>query len=153
MMDSAAASLIAANPGLSDQLARSRTPGQWRRFARHFGEMMLAMVLGMVVLGLALEVVLAPLGASIGEASAPLMAAVMAFNMTVPMVAWMHYGHRMAVVRSIEMTASMVLPTMLAVALYWLDAIASDGVLAVQHIVMIPAMLAVMLWRREAYSH
>jgi flagellar biosynthetic protein FliP len=73
--------------------------------------------------------------------------------MTVPMVAWMHYWHRMPVGRSIEMTLSMILPTAGAVALYWLGAIASDGVLIVQHVVMIPAMLAVMLWRREAYSH
>ena len=77
----------------------------------------------------------------------------MAFNMTVPMVAWMHYGHRMNVRRSLEMAASMIVPTVAAVALYWLTVIASEGVLVVQHAVMIPAMLAVMLWKREAYSH
>jgi hypothetical protein len=126
--------------------------GSWRRFARHFAEMMLAMVLGMAVGGLALQLVLAPFGASLADASAPVAAGVMAFNMTVPMVAWMHYGHRMEIRRSVEMAASMVVPSIAALALFWLSVIESDGVLLVQHAVMIPAMLAVMLWKRGAYS-
>jgi len=47
----------------------------------------------------------------------------------------------------------MIIPSTAAVGLYWLSVIASDGVLLVQHAVMIPAMLAVMLRKREAYSH
>jgi flagellar biosynthetic protein FliP len=132
--------------------SESASRGSWRRFARHFGEMMLAMVLGMAIGGLALELVLAPFGASLADASAPVAAGVMAFNMTVPMVAWMHYGHRMEVRRSVEMAASMIVPSIAAVALFWLSVIESEGVLLVQHAVMVPAMFAVMLWKREAYS-
>ena len=51
------------------------------------------------------------------------------------------------------MAASTIVPTLLAIALYGLGLIASHGVLAVQHVVMIPAMLAVMLWKYDAYSH
>jgi hypothetical protein len=115
--------------------------------------MMLAMVLGMVVLGSAIELALGVAGESLEDASAPLMASVMAFTMTVPMVAWMHYRHRMPVGRSIEMTASMVIPTIVAIALYGLAAISSETVLIVQHAVMVPAMLAVMLWKYDAYAH
>lgn len=125
----------------------------WWRFARHFGEMMVAMALGMVVLGLVVELAVLPFGLRVADASAPVMAAIMAFNMTVPMVAWMHYKHRMAVARSVEMAASMIVPTILAVALYWLSVIASGGVMVIQHAVMIPAMLAVMLWKHGSYAH
>lgn len=133
--------------------AGARRPGHRRRFARHLGEMMLAMVAGMAVGGVAAHLLLAPFGASLTDASASVQASVMAFNMTVPMVAWMHLHHRMPVARSVEMAASMLLPSILAIVLYAASVIASDAVLAVQHIVMIPAMLAVMVWRYDAYSH
>jgi hypothetical protein len=77
---------------------------------------------------------------------------VMAVNMTVPMVWWMHYrGH--PVQRSMEMAASMLVPTAVVIVLYWLAAIPSSDVMMVQHVVMIPAMVGVMLWRYEHYSH
>lgn len=139
--------------GLGHPAGHGRMRGHQRRFARHFGEMMLAMVLGMAVLGSAIELALGIAGESLDNASAPLMASVMAFTMTVPMVAWMHFKHRMPVGRSIEMTASMVIPTIVAIALYGLTAIGSETVLIVQHAVMIPAMLAVMLWKYDAYTH
>ena len=110
------------------------------------------MFLGMLVLGGVAEAAFAIAGRSLGDTSASLQAALMGFNMTVPMVAWMQYrGHPVA--RSVEMAAAMVLPTLGAIGLYAIDAIGSDAVLAVQHVVMIPAMVAVMLWRREHYSH
>jgi hypothetical protein len=147
------ATITAPAIALGHSAGHRRMPGHQRRFARHFGEMMLAMVLGMVVLGSAIELALGVAGESLEDASAPLMASVMAFTMTVPMVAWMHYRHRMPVGRSIEMTASMVIPTIVAIALYGLAAISSETVLIVQHAVMVPAMLAVMLWKYDAYAH
>jgi hypothetical protein len=46
----------------------------------------------------------------------------------------------------------MLVPTGIVIALHWLGAVPGDAVLAVQHVVMIPAMLGVMLWRYEHFS-
>jgi len=77
----------------------------------------------------------------------------MAFNMTAPMLAWMRYrGHGWAA--TTEMAASMVVPTVLAIALY-AASVVTDGhtLMGIQHTIMFPAMLAVMLLRRDEYSH
>jgi hypothetical protein len=123
-----------------------------RAFARHFGEMILAMFLGMVALGGLAELVFAPSGSSLSDQPGGLQVMLMGFNMTVPMVMWMSYrGHTGA--RNAEMAASMILPTAAAAALAWAGALESAAALGVQHAVMIPAMLGVMLWRYEHYSH
>jgi hypothetical protein len=51
------------------------------------------------------------------------------------------------------MGASMVVPTAIVILLHWLGAVPADAVLLIQHVVMIPAMVAVMLWRYEHYAH
>jgi hypothetical protein len=123
-----------------------------KAFVLHLAEMLIAMVLGMLVLGGALEGTLALMGASQSDAPASLAAAVMAVNMTVPMVWWMHHrGHPAQ--HNVEMAASMVVPTAVVIALHWLGAISSDNVLLIQHAVMIPAMVGVMVWRYDHYSH
>jgi hypothetical protein len=120
--------------------------------ALHFGEMLIAMMLGMLFLGGAVEGGLALVGTSLSDAPASLSAAVMAATMTVPMVWWMrHRGH--PVRHNVEMAGSMVVPTAIVIGLHWLGAIASDGVMLIQHVVMIPAMLGVMIWRYDHYSH
>lgn len=122
-----------------------------RHFLRHFGEMLAAMLAGMVVLGGAAEVVFAAAGSSYSSASGTLMVLVMGFNMTVPMVAWMSYrGHPRR--HNVEMAGSMVVPSLAAAALAAAGALSDAGALAVQHVVMIPAMLGVMLWRYQDYS-
>jgi hypothetical protein len=64
---------------------------------------------------------------------------------------WMSYrGHARA--RNAEMAGSMVAPTMGAAILALTGALGAEGALTVQHSVMIPAMLGVMLWRYEHYS-
>ena len=129
-----------------------RAHGARRRFLRHLGEMLLAMFLGMAVLGGVAGGALAIAGTSLSDASASLQALVMGFNMTVPMVAWMHYrGH--SPTRSAEMAGAMIVPTALAIGLHATGLLASDAVLGVQHAVMIPAMVGVMLWRRDHYTH
>jgi flagellar biosynthetic protein FliP len=76
----------------------------------------------------------------------------MALSMTVPMVAWMrHRGHGW--LPCWEMTAAMIVPTIGALAL--LEAGVLDGAhaaMGVQHVVMFPAMLGVMLLRRGEYT-
>jgi hypothetical protein len=75
----------------------------------------------------------------------------MGINMTVPMVIWMSYrGH--ARVQNAEMAASMILPSFAAAILVWAGALGTSAGFGVQHAVMIPAMLGVMLWRYEHYS-
>jgi hypothetical protein len=54
---------------------------------------------------------------------------------------------------TVEMAASVVVPTAAVVALHWLAIIPSGGVIVAQHVVMIPAMVGVMLWRYDHYSH
>jgi hypothetical protein len=72
--------------------------------------------------------------------------------MTVPMVAWMAYrGHTTA--QNAEMAGSMIVPTILAAVLTWTGAINTATGLAIQHAIMLPAMLGVMLWRYDEYAH
>jgi hypothetical protein len=67
------------------------------------------------------------------------------------MVIWMsHRGH--APMQNAEMAASMIVPTLAAPILAWAGALETAAGLGVQHAAMIPAMLAVMLWRYEHYS-
>ena len=121
-------------------------------FARHFGEMILAMFAGMVVLGGLAQLVFAAAGSSVSDQSGGFQVMLMGFNMTVPMVAWMSYrGHSRA--RNVEMAASMIVPSVFAAILAWAGVLGEVGALALQHGVMIPAMLAVMLWRYQEYTH
>src|SRR5688500_16843982 len=109
-----------------------------RRFWLHFGEMLLAMFAGMAVLGGAAEGVLALAGSSLSAASRAGGAAVMAFNMTAPMVGWMLYrGH--PVRHSAEMAGSMIVPTAIVIALHLASVLPGSSVMTVQHVVMIPA--------------
>jgi hypothetical protein len=128
---------------------RSRSPRA--AFALHVGEMLVAMVAGMVVLGAAVEGALALAGTSLGDAPVSAGAAVMAFDMTAAMVWWMRFrGHPAR--HSAEMAASMVVPTAVVVVLHRSGILAADAVLAAQHVVMVPAMVAVMLWRHDHYA-
>jgi hypothetical protein len=132
-------------------LGTSRRSGSKRAFARHFGEMLLAMFAGMLALGGLAELVFAMLGSSVSHQAGALQVTLMGFSMTVPMVAWMsHRGHSHA--RSAEMASSMLVPTFAAAMLALLGALGEAAALGVQHVVMIPAMLGVMLWRYEHYS-
>jgi hypothetical protein len=124
-------------------------------FARHYVEMVVAMLLGMFVLGGLGAVLLGLAGIDTGDwhSDAPaLMLLSMAVTMSVPMVAWMrHRGHGWAPCS--EMTASMLLPTFGAIALLAVGLVEDGGTLMlIQHVVMFPGMLAVMLLRRDEYS-
>jgi hypothetical protein len=117
-----------------------------RTFIRHYFEMLLAMFIGMGVLagGLAM--------AGVEIASVELALLWMAFTMSLPMVAWMRYrGHGWA--PSGEMTASMFIPSVAAIALLWAGVVEDhDALMGIQHVAMFPAMLAAMLLRRDEYS-
>ena len=153
-----------ANPPTSPSLPQLKAPAARsderrrspiRNFARRYAEMLVAMFLGMFVLGFALAALLelAGVGVSSWDTEAPaLLLLAMAFTMTVPMVAWMrHRGHRRRL--SWEMSAAMFVPSVLAIGLLSGDAVGDvHAAMGVQHIGMFPAMLVSMLLRRDEYS-
>ena len=128
----------------------------FRHFARHYVEMVVAMFLGMVVVGLPASMGLDALGMSSSELrnDAPaLMLSGMGVTMTVPMVAWMRYrGHSWQ--PSTEMAASMLIPTVGVIALLWGGLVTDLGtLLVIEHVVMLPSMLVAMLLRLDEYTH
>ncbi|MBX5469405.1 MAG: hypothetical protein IRZ21_05840 [Thermoleophilaceae bacterium] len=126
-----------------------------RRFIRHYVEMVVAMFLGMAVLGLPAEGALRALGTSTSElqADAPAVGLLgMALMMTIPMVAWMRYrGHAWR--PCWEMAASMFLPTFAVIGLMGAGVVEDQAVLlSIEHAAMLPSMLAAMLLRPHEYS-
>jgi uncharacterized membrane protein YfcA len=126
-----------------------------RNFLRHYGEMLVAMFLGMFVLGGAGAGLLGIVGVEVSnwDSEAPeLLLLGMAFTMTAPMVAWMrHRGHGWRA--AWEMAAAMFAPSVAAIALLWGGLVDdTDALLAIQHVAMLAAMLAVMLLRRDEYT-
>jgi hypothetical protein len=131
---------------------------RWPRastFVRHLLEMTVAMMLGMCVLGAAFrEIHVAVFGTGFDDAwhrHVELTAFAMAFNMTLPMVAWMrHRGHTWE--RSGEMAAAMLVPAFALLALSWLTVISAHAVLPLQMALMLPSMILVMLYRIDEYT-
>ena len=126
-----------------------------RHFIRHYGEMVVAMFAGMAILGIPAVAALSALGTSHDElqADAPaLLLLGMALIMTAPMVAWMRFrGHGWPA--SLDMAASMFVPTFAAVALLGSGAVSDVGaLLTIQHVAMLPAMAVAMLMRRDEYT-
>lgn len=126
---------------------------QTLRFLRHFGEMVLAMLLGMGVFALVNGLILIPLGfVYLSSRLFPYSyAAAMAVAMTVSMVAWMRI-RKHAWRLSAEMGAAMIVPTVLLIAVCWIVHLPSTVLLTGTHLIMVPAMLAVMLYRWRDYT-
>jgi cytochrome bd-type quinol oxidase subunit 2 len=126
-----------------------------KTFVRHYVEMVVAMFLGMAVLGV-------PAGCAMGAmgidwdaltADAPaLMFLGMATTMTVPMVAWMMYrGHGRRA--NAEMSAAMLVPTFAVIGLLWAGLLTDLGALmAIEHVAMLLAMAGAMLLRPAEYT-
>ncbi|MBC6461096.1 hypothetical protein HKK72_24930 [Actinomadura sp. HBU206391] len=125
--------------------------GKWH-FARHYVEMVIAMIAGMVVLGAATRGVLALAGVEFSATRHPELTSIeMAFDMSVGMAAWMrHRGHDWA--STLEMSGAMFAPALALFPLLWLDVIAADAMLALEHAAMLPLMLLIMLRRRSEYG-
>ena len=121
-------------------------------FARHFVEMVIVMFIGMGVFEGLAALAFAAADSGLSAQSGELRVMLMGVSMTVPMIAWMGYrGHSAA--RNAEMAMSMIAPTILAAALAATGALGTEAAFGIQHVVMIPAMLAVMLWRYDEYAH
>jgi hypothetical protein len=145
--------VISATTSTTELRRATRAP---LHFARHYVEMLVAMFLGMAVLGTPALMALGVAGVTSAELQndAPaLMLFGMGVTMTVPMVGWMRYrGHGWA--PSAEMAASMFIPTFGVMALLWIALVTEYGTLmGIEHAAMLPSMLIAMLLRREEYSH
>src|SRR4051794_36571343 len=109
--------------------------------------MVLAMFLGMAVLGLPADWAMR----SIGADSDAFMFLEMATTMTVPMVGWMMYrGHGWRA--NAEMSASMFVPTFAVIGLLWAELMTDLGALMlIEHVAMLLAMAGVMLLHPAEY--
>jgi flagellar biosynthetic protein FliP len=136
-------------------VSESRLGKRVLRFAGHYLEMVLVMFAGMFVLGGILIGIAALAGVTWAELREDVPALVllgMGASMVAPMVWWMRRrGHSTAANR--EMAAAMIVPTLVTVALLAFGAMTDiDALLEIEHMAMLPAMLVVMLLRRDEYS-
>ena len=114
------------------------------RFAGHYVEMVVAMIVGMMALG--------ALWPAAWLERPDVDAIVMATNMTVAMVLVMAL-RRHSWPRIAEMSAAMYLPFVALLVPYWLGAISDPTLMVAGHVIMFPLMLAAMVWRRAEYWH
>ena len=147
-----------AGPSLHEAEIGATIPSQpsrgWQtlRFLRHFGEMMLAMLLGMAVFDVVNGAILVPIGFLYLSAGFPeSYALAMAVAMTVPMVAWMRI-RKHAWRLNAEMAGAMIVPTVLLIGVCALGLLPRTVLMLGTHILMVPAMLAVMLYRWRDYT-
>jgi len=113
--------------------------------------MILAMMAGMMLLGAVARICVLVSGASGLYDHTALRAAIMTINMTVGMAVWMRYrGHNSLHIA--EMSGAMVVPLAILIYPFWAGLITSGALLGGMHVLMLPAMLGVMLYRRGVYS-
>lgn len=125
-----------------------------RTFLRHLAEMIIAMLLGMCILGMAFRGIHTALFGGGFDAAwrqhTELAVFAMTFNMTLPMVLWMHHrGHTWE--RCGEMAGAMFLLALVVLVPSWAGAISSGVVLPLE-MVMLPAMIGVMAVRYDEYA-
>ena len=122
-----------------------------KKFTRHFAEMVVAMVVGMVALNPLWAFVLDAAGAAWLMHDPYTGALIMATDMTVAMSAWMTYrGHGRRPVT--EMGAAMYLPFLVLFVPRALGLIDDGALMLWGHVLMLPAMVAAMLLRPSEYA-
>ena len=140
---------------LIDRTASGRAPAPSLRcrrstamhLVRHFLEMVVAMLIGMVVLGLLQQLVWPSLYfySAVGVL-------VMATDMAIGMGAWMRVrGHSWRGIA--EMSASMYGPFIALLVPYWTGAVSGAELMAWGHLLMFPAMALAMYLRPAEYLH
>jgi flagellar biosynthetic protein FliP len=123
-----------------------------RTFVLHVLEMLLVMAIGMGVFSALAAFLFSVAGSSLMAQPGWLRVALMGVNMTVPMVLWMLLrGHTAA--QNAEMAASMLVPSALAALFVAAGTFTTATGFVVQHVVMVPAMIGVMLLRYDEYAH
>jgi hypothetical protein len=111
--------------------------------------MVVVMFAGMIVLGIPGEAGLKAIASGTSELrdSAPALVFLgMAATMTVSMVAWMRFrGHSWQ--PCLEMAASMIIPTLVAIGLLWADLSTFGNLMILEHVAMLVGMLVAMMLR------
>ena len=113
---------------------------------RHYLEMLVAMVVGMVALG--------PLEALVWpglDDRVDVHAIVMATNMAIGMGAWMRF-RRHSWPAVLEMSAAMYVPFAVLLVPYWVGAVSGSFLFTAGHVLMLPAMALAMWWRLDEYA-
>lgn len=114
------------------------------RFLRHYAEMAIAMVAGMMLLGLVWSAVLPELRFDVDTL-------IMAADMTIGMVVWMMVRrHGWASIA--EMGAAMFVPFLILLVPYWFGALSEHVVMSVGHTLMFVFMALAMLRRHTEYT-
>lgn len=126
--------------------------GPTARFVRHLAEMVVAMMVGMFALGVPLNAILVVGGYPDGLRPYPELAAfVMTIEMIIGMAAWMLYRHHPRR-RVAEMSAVMVVPTLVVVSLCLFGALPHASASGLSDFGMYAAMLGFMVYRRSEYT-
>lgn len=129
------------------------------RFGRHYLEMVVAMMFGMMVLGGVVRMAVAAAGQSAIWTQMPdLVWIEMSITMSIPMIALMRY-RKHSWYDTFEMTAAMLVPYWVVIAIpraFGPDAVpmlAGRGEMMWSHAAMLLGMLAQMIVRRDRYRH
>lgn len=122
-----------------------------RPFVRHFLEMVVAMILGMMVLEPVWLLTFPVLGWSVVLERPDLHSLLMATSMTLGMAAWMRF-RRHGWIPVAEMAAAMYVPFIVLFVPFWTGIVSGDTMFLAGHLLMLPAMLLVMLRRPQEYA-
>ena len=122
-----------------------------RRFVRHYLEIVVAAVAGMVVLGPAESMLLNAVGGAGLLASLEASALAMATNMTVATAAWMRF-RRHGWPAIAEMAVAMYAPFVVLFPPLWLGVLSATGLMVLGHVLMLFTIAAAMLRRRDEYT-
>lgn len=129
-------------------------------FLRHLGEMILAMMVGMVAGGAMLALIFSTMLAStirgmtrveVLNQFAVLICLVVAVTMIAPMAAWMRY-RGMEWRPTLEMAAAMAVPLIPIFGLLGFQVIPGAEACGLYCVLMIPAMIIAMLFRLDLYG-
>ena len=124
----------------------SRSHQAWH-LVRHYLEMVVAMVVGMIALGPVWQLVWPGLS---GHVAAD--ALVMATDMAIGMGGWMRFrGHSWRTIG--VMSAAMYLPFLVLLVPFAAGAVTGATVMTAGHLLMLPAMALAMAYRRHEYLH
>jgi hypothetical protein len=122
-----------------------------RRFVGHYLEIVVAAVAGMVVLGPAASMLLNTIGWADVVANFEAATLVMATNMAIAAAAWMRFRrHGWAAIA--EMAVAMYAPFLVLFPPLWLGVLSANGLMVLGHLLMLFAIAAAMLRRRDEYA-
>ena len=136
---------------ITSRAEQPAVPTSGRVFLLHFVEMVVAMLVGMAVLGTAASLIFAALGHAKLLHYSGLRGFLMTMYMVVGMSLWMRYRHH-AWERIVEMDVAMGLPYVILIAPFAIGAISASTFLVSMHALMLPCMIVAMLLRFAGYG-